>query len=180
MPGWSCGCGAGVPFSWRCTYCRSSSYPNGEPAANLFLGFFNYGGVLDGTRHLFSAHPCWSGSRTRGWPSPSSFSWEPGRRADGVFLSMFVAMSASRASLRGRPYGWRVVVRRVRLYVVVPAVWPMLVFVGRVPHLRRGETSAPMAACELRGGPVNVIHNWPRPTTKRWHLVISSSVRRQR
>ncbi len=85
-----------------------------EPAANLFLGFFNYGGVLDGIRaHLFGAHHAvlwFQDPRLAFAVIVLMGAW---KGAPWCFLLMFAALSASRADLfeAGRMDGARVVCR---------------------------------------------------------------------
>jgi ABC-type sugar transport system permease subunit len=126
-----------------------------EPAANLFLGFFNYGGVLDGIRaHLFGADHAvlwFQNPRLAFAVIVLMGAW---KGAPWCFLLMFAAMSASRADLfeAGRMDGARGL--SYWLYVVVPAVWPMLVFVTVFRTFVEAQTYASVALV-TGGGPVN-------------------------
>ncbi len=125
-----------------------------EPAANLFLGFFNYGGVLDGIRaHLFGAHHAvlWFQAPVGLRRHRSHGSLE--RRAMVLPLDVRGDERQPCRSLRGRPYGWP---RGLSywLYVVVPAVWPMLVFVTVFRTFVEAQTYASVALV-TGGGPVN-------------------------
>jgi ABC-type sugar transport system permease subunit len=124
-------------------------------AANLFLGFFNSGGVLDGIRaHLFGAHHpvLWFQSPRLAFAVIVLIGTWKG--APWCFLLMFAAISASRADIfeAGRMDGARGVY--YWLHVVVPSVWPMLVFVTVFRTFVEAQTYASVALL-TQGGPAN-------------------------
>jgi multiple sugar transport system permease protein len=125
------------------------------PAANLFLGFFNYGGVLDGIRsHLFGAHEpvLWFQHPRLAFAVVVLMgAW---KGAPWCFLLLFAALNASSAEVfeAARVDGARR--SSFWLHVIVPSVWPMLVFVTVFRIFAEAQT---FASVELLtgGGPVN-------------------------